>query len=173
MPHAKLRVHFHSPTLNKDAKLSLQGSLLPPRPLPGIVTALPGRERVHTRLLLMRHPAMGALRSGLAGAPAWPQVLGSKHKDCLLVPPIVTSFGPFSPPWLPEMTRQYQELQKQRAVHSQRLEVKSLQEQLGLAPRHACPSPLGGDGVRPRAAKCTWGERGEMGVIHPVLSAQQ
>ncbi|KAF1493328.1 hypothetical protein FQV18_0009202, partial [Eudyptula minor novaehollandiae] len=41
-----------------------------------------------------------------------------------------------------EMTRQYQELQKQTAAHSQHLEVKvkSLQEQLGMAPRHACPS---------------------------------
>lgn len=102
-------------------------------------------------------------------------MLGSKHKDCLLVPPIVTSFGPFSPPWLPEMTQQYQQLQKQRAAHSQCLEVKvkSLQEQLGMAPQHACPSPLGGDGVCSRAAKCTWGERGEMGVIHAVLSARQ
>lgn len=119
----------------------------------------------------MRHPARGALRSGLAGAPAWSQVLASEHKDCLLVLPIVTMFVPFSPPWLPEMTRQYQELQKQTAAHSQHLEVKvkSLQEQLGMAPRHACPSLVGGDGVHSRAAKCTWRERGEMGVIHPVL----
>lgn len=30
LPHAKLRAHFHSPTLNREVKLSLQGSLLPP-----------------------------------------------------------------------------------------------------------------------------------------------
>ncbi|NXW05608.1 CC153 protein, partial [Fregetta grallaria] len=42
-----------------------------------------------------------------------------------------------------EMTQQYQELRKQTAAHSQRLEakVKSLQEQLRMAPRHTCPSP--------------------------------
>ncbi|KAM9656765.1 dynein regulatory complex protein 12 [Morphnus guianensis] len=56
----------------------------------------------------------------------------SQHRDHLLVPPIVTTFVPFSLPWLPQTTRQYQELQKQTAAHSQHLEakVKSLQEQL-------------------------------------------
>lgn len=153
-PYAKLRAHFHSPTLDREVKLSLQGSLLPPAP--GIVTALPGRERAHTRLLLMRHPARGALRPGLAGASAWSQLLGSKHRGCLFVSPIVTTSVPFSLPWLPEMTRQYQELQKQTAAHSQRLEakVKSLQEQLGMVPQHDCPLPVGGDWVCSRAEKC-------------------
>lgn len=102
-------------------------------------------------------------------------LLGSQHRDRMLVPPIVTVFVPFSLPWLPEMTRQYQELQKQTAAHSQRLEVKvkSLQEPLGMGPRHACPLPVHGEGVCSRAAKCTWGEQGEMGVICPGLSARQ
>ncbi|NXV25011.1 CC153 protein, partial [Cepphus grylle] len=48
----------------------------------------------------------------------------------------VTTFVPFSLPWLPKMTRQYQELQKQTAARSQRLEakVKSLQEELDMCP---------------------------------------
>ncbi|POI28266.1 hypothetical protein CIB84_007985, partial [Bambusicola thoracicus] len=49
--------------------------------------------------------------------------------DCLSL--LLSPFVPFSSPWRPEMTRQYKELQKQTAAHSQRLEakVKSLQEQ--------------------------------------------
>nr|XP_047919541.1 coiled-coil domain-containing protein 153 isoform X2 [Anser cygnoides] len=60
--------------------------------------------------------------------PPQPQGLGSQLGDLLPVPPIV----PFSSPWLPEMSRQYRELQRQTAAHSQRLEAKvnSLQEQL-------------------------------------------
>lgn len=48
----------------------------------------------------------------------------------------MTTFFPFSLPWLPQTTQQYQELQKQTAAYSQHLEakVKSLQEQLSMAP---------------------------------------
>ncbi|OXB62414.1 hypothetical protein ASZ78_009480 [Callipepla squamata] len=54
------------------------------------------------------------------------------HEGSVCLSLLLSPLVPFSPPWLPEMTRQYQELQKQTAAHSQRLEakVKSLQEQL-------------------------------------------
>lgn len=78
-------------------------------------------------------------------------------------PPACASYShhicPLLPSLAPKRTQQYQELQKQTAAHSQCLEVKvkSLQEQLGRAPQHACPTPVGGDGVRSRVGKCILG----------------
>lgn len=101
-------------------------------------------------------PAGEILKCHLAGAPPRPKGLGSQLGELLPVPPIV----PFSSPWLPEMSRQHQELQRQAAAHSQRLEakVKSLQEELGRAP-DTHPLLLGWGRVLSRAAKHISGGR--------------
>lgn len=74
------------------------------------------------------------------------------------------------------MTRQYQELQKQTAAHSQRLEakVKSLQEQLGMALASLpVTSGMGMGFFTPGQESMFPGGQGEAGDIHPVLSAKQ
>lgn len=74
------------------------------------------------------------------------------------------------------MTRQYQELQKQTAAHSQRLEakVKSLQEQLGMALASLpVTSGMGMGFFTPGQESMLPGGQGEAGDIHPVLSAKQ
>ncbi|XP_068015996.1 dynein regulatory complex protein 12 [Melanerpes formicivorus] len=55
-------------------------------------------------------------------------------RDCLLVPCVVNTLVTFSLPW------QYQELQNQPTAHSQCLEMKSLQEHLGIEGRRESPT---------------------------------
>ncbi|XP_061334034.1 uncharacterized protein LOC133282053 [Pezoporus flaviventris] len=96
---------------------------------------------------------------------SWVSAL-DKGLNCSPVPPVVTVFVPFSLPWLPEITQQYQELQEQTAVPSQHLEtkVKSLEDELGMAPQCLPRASARGDG---RYLPCTVSTAAAKGKAQP------